>query len=57
MRIKRFFAVFTMALAALATMTSCRESAGYEKFLNDNFAKGKVSNELLKEASPGAASV
>lgn len=33
----------------LTLQTSC-QSARYKNYLNDNFAKGKVSDELLKAA-------
>lgn len=41
--------------AMLAGMTACDN--GYKEFLNDNFAKGKVSDELLEEATPGAVAL
>ena len=42
---------------ALALMASCQESTRYNNYLNDNFAKGKVSDELLKNASAGAVAL
>lgn len=41
----------------IAVLTSCNENAGYRQFLDDNFAKGKVSDELLQEATPGAVAL
>ena len=41
----------------LSGMTSCTGTAAYKEFLDDNFAKGKVSDALLKEATPGAAAL
>lgn len=42
--------------AMLTLLTSC-QSARYKNYLNDSFAKGKVSDKLLKEASPAAVAL
>ena len=52
---KAFLKTLTLIAGASMMMTSC--NAGYKQFLEDNFAKGKVSDALLKEATPGAAAL
>ena len=47
-------AVFGSITLMLAAALSCTARKQYKHFLADNFARGKVSDELLKQATPGA---
>ena len=56
-RTRHYISLLASLTLMAAGTVSCKGDAQYEQFLNDNFAKGKVSDELLRDSAPGAVAL